>query len=287
MAPNTPKIWLITGSSSGLGLEICLAAQEAGHIVIASSRSPSKTPGLVARIEARGGAWIELDVMSSALEAQLAKAVGIHGRIDVLVNNAGFAASSTIEDTPIELAQSIMATNYLGPLRTCKAIIPTMRGAGSGTIVNVSSAEGVCATPTLACYTASKHALEGLTKTLVAEVAAFGIRVLLAAPGEIRTNLNAAGTLVPVSESYGGGICGVVQQHLLDRHGRQVGDPAKMARRIVEAVDGTGLVGRREGMVRLPLGMDVGGRIGRIGQSMVDEAKNLEDIWKSTDFDGL
>jgi hypothetical protein len=79
----------------------------------------------------------------------------------------------------------------------------------------------------------------------------------------------------------------MVQGHLAARHGKQAGDPAKMAKRIVEAVDETGLVGRREGMLRMPLGKDVGKQIGQVGKNMVDEAKDLADIWKSTDLDDL
>lgn len=97
-AISTGKVWLVTGCSSGLGLEICNAAQRAGHIVIATSRNSSKTPDVVATIEEKGGHWLAMDVTSPQLDKQVDQALALYGKIDVLVNNAGFATCGAIED---------------------------------------------------------------------------------------------------------------------------------------------------------------------------------------------
>lgn len=99
MTSTSPLNWLITGSSSGLGLELSNAVLSAGHRVIATSRNPSKTPELVADFEARGGQWIQLNVTGGDVEERVEEAVKSFGGVDVLVNNAGFGISGTIEDT--------------------------------------------------------------------------------------------------------------------------------------------------------------------------------------------
>lgn len=185
-----------------------------------------------------------------------------------------------------------METNYFGTVRTCQLTIPHMRKAGSGTIVNITSSAGIHAsTPTLGPYSATKHAVEALTETLAIELAAQNIRVINAAPGAIRTAFNSAGVAIEPSETYREMI-EQVQAYMRSQDGHQAGDPVKMAQRIVEVVDGTGLVvevvGRRtdkQGLLKLPLGKDMGAIQRAIGHAMIQEADALEGIWASVDVD--
>ncbi|KAI9662278.1 MAG: hypothetical protein M1821_008445 [Bathelium mastoideum] len=288
------QVWLITGSSRGLGWEIALAAQQAGHIVIASSRNPSKDADKVKQIEEKGGAWARLDVSSSDLEKQLDVALEKHGKIDVLINCAGYALCGAFEDTNIETQQSLMQTNFWGPLCTMQHLLPSMRKRRSGTIVNITSAEAFRAIPTLATYAASKHALHAATSVVRQEVAQFGIRVLEVAPGAIRTGFNDAATLCELSEPYGGTVSDHVMQMLLASGGKQTGDPKKMALRIVEAVDYTGhvkdVVDGTDGLADFDLmflGSDVGSMAKESGANLTSKVERLEGIWASVDIEDV
>ncbi|KAF2235034.1 putative short chain oxidoreductase/dehydrogenase [Viridothelium virens] len=293
MSKSTPpQVWLVTGSSAGLGWEIVRAAQEAGRTVIASSRNPSKTAEKVRRVEEKGGSWIPLDVASPDLEKQLDVALEKYGKIDVLVNNAGFAVCGTLEDVSIELQRSVMETNFFGPLRTMRHIIPSMRKQKRGTIVNVTSEEGIRSIPTLAGYTATKHALQAATISVRQEVAQFGIRAFAVAPGAIRTDFNDAARVVGLSEPYKGTTSDDVVKMLLASGGNQTGDPKKMASRILELVDESGIVKtvveKGDGFEKLdwmPLGTDIGPVAKSIGSDLKSKAEKLEGIWSSVDYD--
>ena len=187
-----------------------------------------------------------------------------------------------------------METNFWGPLRTMRHLIPSMRDRGSGTIVNITSMEAIRTIPTLAIYEASKTALQALTFAVRQEVAELGIRVLAAAPGAIRTGFNEAATGVPVSEPYNGTLSSQIQNVLMSSGGQQSGDPKKMALRIVEAVDVSGLVksvvgseGGFEQLDWMPLGSDIGSYAKANGSEMKAKAERLEGIWSSVDIEGI
>jgi NAD(P)-dependent dehydrogenase (short-subunit alcohol dehydrogenase family) len=166
MASSNPT-WLITGCSSGLGYEIAQVALRAGHNVIATSRSPSKTPDAVSAVTSQpNGKWLALDVTASqdSITKTIAEAESLFGTIDVLVNNAAYAVLGAAEDVPEDIARKEYETNYWGPLKIIRAILPSMRERKSGTIVNVSSIAGMTALPTAAFYSGSKWALEGVLR---------------------------------------------------------------------------------------------------------------------------
>jgi NAD(P)-dependent dehydrogenase (short-subunit alcohol dehydrogenase family) len=174
---SASPVWFITGCSAGFGKHLALLVLRAGHRVIASSRNPSKTPELVSEVQSLGGKWITLDVSAENVEKVMAESLGIYGRIDVLVNNAGYSLLGALEDfgfatlhleavynnQQYSLGESReqMEVNFFGPLRTTKAVLPSMREKRSGTIVNFSSVAGFDGLPTCSLYAASKHALEG------------------------------------------------------------------------------------------------------------------------------
>ena len=179
MQLSEAKVVLITGASSGIGQACVRLLSAKGHTVYGTSRKPGAVP------ECR---MLELDVtrdesVRRAVDTVLAES----GRIDVVVNNAGFAMAGAVEDTSLEEAQRQFDTNFFGVLRVCKAVLPGMRARGSGLIIQVSSLGGMVGLPFQGLYSASKFALEGLTESLRQEVAPFGVQVTLLQPGDVRT----------------------------------------------------------------------------------------------------
>jgi len=181
---------LITGTSSGIGLETALAFGRAGHTVAATMRSPSRAPELAAII-ARERLPITVYTMDVDADASVRDAVARIakelGPIDVLINNAGIERVGSIEELPLAEFRLVMETNYFGVIRCIQAVLPAMRERRSGSIVNVGSIAGRIAVSPQAPYTASKFALEALSECLAQEVKAFNIRVALVEPGIIDT----------------------------------------------------------------------------------------------------
>jgi len=181
-----PKTILITGASSGFGLVTARKLAGAGHRVFGTSRNPSGC-------EADGFALLPLDVTSDESVSECITSLRERvGRIDVLVNNAGLAQDSLVEETPLEQARPVFETNFWGVVRLTNAVLPWMREQGSGLIVNVSSLAGLVGTPGQGFYAASKHALEGYTEALRAELTGQSIRIVLVEPGFFQTNLHSS-----------------------------------------------------------------------------------------------
>ncbi|KAI1866305.1 uncharacterized protein JN550_007693 [Neoarthrinium moseri] len=279
---STSKVWLITGATSGIGLELAKAAMAAGHKVIATYRDASKTPDTIVELEKLGTTWVQLDVGATDVETKIQDTVVKFGHIDVLVNNAGYALSGSIEDISVEHAKELFAVNLFGPLRTVQALLPSMRARQSGTIVNVGSSNGIRASPGLGLYSASKFALEGLTEGLQAELSSFGIRVLLVEPGMVATRIadpNGAGVIIPSSDTYKGTAADLTMQGILQAYAAGRGASAeKTALRIVEAVDGTGLLEGKEVALRLPLGSDAVGYVEAKGREYLTLAEELKAV---------
>lgn len=161
---TTPKkklTWLITGSSSGFGLSLVRIAQAGGHTVIATSRNPSRTPELIAEVEAKGGKWLQLDVDSSS-SAQVIEDVEKSGHeIDVLVNNAGYSIFAPVESSAEDEIRAQMETMYFGPLRLIQAVLPHFRKRRFGVIVNMSSGAALEGRDSMGPYAGAKAGLDG------------------------------------------------------------------------------------------------------------------------------
>ncbi|TPX14075.1 uncharacterized protein E0L32_000469 [Thyridium curvatum] len=289
MSPER-KIYLVTGCSAGLGYCLCKAILAAGHGLIATSRSPSKTPEKVAEIESLGGKWAQLDVTSPSVSQQFADAVKIYGRVDVLVNNAGIAMAATIEDADLDGVRRVYETNVFGLMRMCQLAVPLMRAqlpsGGGGTIVNVSSAGAFFCVPMVWAYHSSKAAVDVFTESLRNEVAPFGIRVLMAQPGGIRTGFVGNSSKTEMSEAYKGTPAEYVLDALTKGAGSERIDPEKCALRIVEAVDGTGMMeGVEELGFRIPLGSEAVALIqGRV-EELTSTLKKHEKTSLSVDYE--
>ncbi|KAI1088867.1 NAD(P)-binding protein [Rostrohypoxylon terebratum] len=278
-------VWFITGASNGFGLILCLRALKAGHRVVGSVRSKTKSADAVKKIEAAGGQVIELDMTES--KESIDKKVKAVGQIDYLVNNAGYFVLGAVEQVTEKEAQAQLQTNFFGPLYTLQAALPGMRARRSGTVVNVSSV--ACRDPQAVSgvYAASKGALEAVSESLAAELAPFGVAVLIVEPGAFRTNFLAAfqPPEQPLPNGYQDTPADRLRAHFAAGDGAQAGDPEKGVERIFEAVTGEGLAGRLRGKVlRLVIGRDALVRIRRAYDKLLADLALQEDVAVSTDF---
>jgi NAD(P)-dependent dehydrogenase (short-subunit alcohol dehydrogenase family) len=189
---NGRKVAVVTGSSSGIGYATALQLARSGYFTFATMRNPEKggdliraakneeLPILVEQLDVT-----DLDSIKDFMGRRLA--VKSSGRIDVLVNNAGYALMGSLEDLSIREIQDQLETNLLGAIRVTQQVLPVMRAQGSGIIVNISSGAGRIGFQGLSAYVATKFALEGLSESLAYEVGPFGIKVVLIEPGAVKT----------------------------------------------------------------------------------------------------
>jgi NAD(P)-dependent dehydrogenase (short-subunit alcohol dehydrogenase family) len=180
---------LITGANSGFGLLTAATFAKAGHTVHAGYRNPGKVEGLEA-LKAEGLAVtpVRLDVTDNATVASAVALASAHRPIDVLVNNAGFEVRGPVDELSDAMVARQFDTNVTGVIRMVRQVAPAMRERGSGVIVNVSSVAGHLGAPYAGVYAASKHAVEGLSEALWVELAPFGVRVAVVAPGAFHTH---------------------------------------------------------------------------------------------------
>ena len=191
------KTWLITGASSGFGEALASAVLAHGDRVAATFRKPEQAEAFTLRSDDRS-LGIVMDVTDpTAVEAGVRVAASRFGPIDVLVNNAGYALRAPIEQTSDEDAWRQLDANVLGILRTVRAVLPMMREAGGGRIINISSSAGTIGFPTLGLYAASKASVISITEALSQEVAYQNIRVTSVEPGGFRTQFGGSSMVTP------------------------------------------------------------------------------------------
>lgn len=179
-----PQVILVTGASSGFGKVIAAQLAGQGHTVYGTSRK--------AISDAADFRMLQLDITdSSSVSRVISTLLTEQGRIDVLINNAGMGVSGAIELTTEEEIHRQMNTNFMGTVRMCAAVLPLMREAGRGRIINISSIAGMLAVPFQAFYSASKFAIEGYSEALYQEVKPFGIQVCVVQPGDFQTGFTA------------------------------------------------------------------------------------------------
>jgi NAD(P)-dependent dehydrogenase (short-subunit alcohol dehydrogenase family) len=188
---NDQKVAVITGSSSGIGLESALMLARNGYNTYATMRSPEKDTSIKVAVQNEGIPIrvVQLDVtddnsMKNAIDHIISEA----GRIDVLINNAGYGLGGALEDLSMEEIKSQYETNLFGQIRVIHAIIPTMRKQRSGRILNISSGNGIFGFPGISAYVSTKFAIEGLSESIAYELEPFGIKVILIEPGFVLTN---------------------------------------------------------------------------------------------------
>ncbi|AND67480.1 hypothetical protein ATSB10_00260 [Dyella thiooxydans] len=246
----TSQVWFITGASSGFGEAFARYALTQGHRVVATARDTGKIAALAALAPER--ALVQpLDVTRDGdAEAAVAAAVARFGRIDVLVNNAGYGIVGAVEETPVAELRAQMETHFFGAAAVIRAALPQLRSQRAGAIVNISSMGGQLSFAGFGAYSASKFALEGLSEALAAEVAPFGIKVLIVEPGAFRTNLAGASMKhMPELDAYRDTV-GATRTFAHAMHATQAGDPAKAAAAVDRALRAA------QTPLRLQLGQD-------------------------------
>ncbi|MFD7572872.1 oxidoreductase [Streptomyces sp. NPDC059810] len=274
------KVWLITGANSGFGRAFAEAAIAAGDVVVAAARRTETLEDLVAAHPDQVDP-VALDVTdTAAVDRVVAEVAGRHGRIDVLVNNAGRTHVGSVEETSDAELRSLFDVHVFGPAALARAVLPHMRARRSGAIVQLSSVGGQMSMAGFGAYSATKFALEGLSEALAAEVRPLGIDVLIVEPGAFRTSLFGNHSL------SGDGIAdytetvGATRAFVETGGGLQEGDPAKAAAAVLAALDAG------ETPLRLALGDDsIDTILGHLDQ-VRDDLRTWEKIGRDTKLTG-
>lgn len=243
------KIWFITGISSGLGKVLAEAVIDRGDFVIGTLRKQEQVNDFNNRFNGRATA-LKADISQpEEIEEAVQLVASAYGRVDVLVNNAGFGFAGAIEETTIEEAREVFEVNYFGTLHLTQLLLPFMRKQLGGHIIQISSHGGIKAFPGFGIYNASKFALEGFSEALAAEVKPFGINVTLVEPGPFRTNFagHSFRMATNVLDAYTN-TAGAFRERMKQVDGKQEGDPAKGAQAIIQ------LANSSNPPLRLPLG---------------------------------
>ncbi|SPL90758.1 Short-chain dehydrogenase/reductase SDR [[Actinomadura] parvosata subsp. kistnae] len=273
------KTWLITGASRGLGRRLAEAVLDAGNHVVATARDPKQLDDLVARHGDRVRA-VALDVTDAAAAVRAVEAAtGAFGRLDVVVNNAGYGNSAAIEEMPEDDFRAQIETNLFGVVNVTRAALPVLRAQRSGVFVQVSSIGGrVGGTPGMGAYQTAKFGVEGFSEVLANEVAPFGVKVIIVEPGAFRTDWQGSSMeMHPVGPDYEQTV-GAIHRFRRESDGTQPGDPARAARVIIDVVRDA------NPPRRLLLGSDAVAAAQKAGELRAAETEKWADVSRSTDF---
>jgi NAD(P)-dependent dehydrogenase (short-subunit alcohol dehydrogenase family) len=275
------KVWLITGSARGLGRNILEAALAAGESVLATARDP----GRLADLKVTYGERIEtfaLDVTDAeGAQAAVNQAIKTFGRLDVLVNNAGYGHFVPFEQTSAADFKAQVDTNFYGVVNMVRAALPVMRTQKSGYIINISSIGGRTGAPGLSAYQSAKWAVGGFTEVLAQEAAPFGVKVIAVEPGGMRTDwgfiaMEKQTDLLPEYQHSVGMMLGLIKKYA----GNEVGDPKKIADVVVD------LTGHEVLPAHLILGSDALGVYEQVEGGRARAAKEWLAVSRSVDVEG-
>ncbi len=232
---DNPRVWLITGCSTGFGRDLVRAVVQHGHLAVATARNPATLDEFAGNPAVLTAA---LDVTRPQDIADAVRAAeGGFGQIDVLVNNAGYGYLSAIEEGEDDEVRAMFEANVFGLVNLTKAVLPGMRARRGGHIVNISSMGGLIGFPGIGYYNATKFAVEGLSEALAKECAPLGIRVTVVEPGPFRTDWGGRSLKVPKTPiaDYAD-TAGARRAAIQGYSGRQPGDPVRAAAAIIAAV---------------------------------------------------
>ena len=248
-SPSEKPVWFITGCSTGFGRELAKVLLARGYRAVVTARDPAKVADLVEGHAATALA-LALDVEKQPqIEAAVEAARRKFGRIDVLVNNAGYGYLAAIEEGDDADIRAMFETNVFGLAAMTRAVLPIMRAQKSGAIVNISSMGGFIGFPGSGYYAATKFAVEGLSELLSKEVAPLGVKVLIVEPGPFRTDWAGRSIKTPKRpiDAYAE-TAGARRRQIQDYSGSQPGDPVRAAEAIIATVE------QPNPPLRLPLG---------------------------------
>jgi NAD(P)-dependent dehydrogenase (short-subunit alcohol dehydrogenase family) len=266
------KVWFITGASSGFGRAFAEFALERGCCVALGARHPAKLAELVNAAPDRALA-VTCDVTDGGqVRRAAAETLARFGRVDVLINNAGYGIVGAIEETPESELRAQMETNFFGAMAVTRAFLPAMRAQRSGAIVNISSLGGQVSFAGYGAYSASKFALEGASEALAQELKPLGIKVLIVEPGAFRTAFaGAALKHMPVIETYNETV-GPIRAFSHGMNATQEGDPQKAARAIESALNAP------DTPLRLQLGADAVSLVRTHAETLLADLSKWEDL---------
>jgi NAD(P)-dependent dehydrogenase (short-subunit alcohol dehydrogenase family) len=262
---DRPAVWFVTGASRGLGLALVKHLLGRGDQVAATTRSSERLLGALIDVDTANLLPLEVSLTDEAqVDAAMAKTTEKFGRIDVVVNNAGYGILGAVEETSTEDIRAMFDVQLIGTWNVVRAVLPQMRAAGTGHIINVSSIVGLLAFPGWGLYSAAKFAIEGLSESLAAEVAGFGIGVTIVEPGYFDTAFLTDDSLV-LTESSSDAYPEIREMIATHKQmpGTQPGDPARAAAAFVTIAQ------RESGPLHQQLGSDSSG----IAESKADALK--------------
>jgi NADP-dependent 3-hydroxy acid dehydrogenase YdfG len=273
------QVWFVTGASTGLGRALVDHLLDIGAKVVATARKPEQLEGLAKRYP-ETVLVCGLDVTSQAMvDAAVSTAEDKFGRIDVLVNNAGYGMVGAVEESAEGEYRPMFETNVFGLIRVTQAVLPGMRARKSGHILNLSSIGGLVATPGFGMYNATKFAVEGLSEALAQEVKPLGISVTIVEPGPFRTDfLGRSG--VPAKKHIEGyePTSGKMRAYFADQDGKQKGDPKKAVEAMVKVVDA------EQAPLHLLLGASTIPRLKGKVEAMLKDVAAWEPVTTGADF---
>jgi NAD(P)-dependent dehydrogenase (short-subunit alcohol dehydrogenase family) len=278
--PDT-RVWFITGSSTGFGRALAEAVLASGDSAVLTARKPQQLEDLTQRFPERSLA-VRLDVTKPQEVAEAVEgAIATFGRIDVLVNNAGYGWVGAIEEASDEDIRKQFETNVFGVLSLTKAVLPHLRKQQSGHIINFSSVGGFVGFPGSGIYCSTKFAIEGISEALAQEVKHLGIKVTIVEPGAFRTDFNGRSLVLSDThlEDYQA-IVGGFRQWLQEMDGKQPGDPKKAALAIIQAVNSS------NPPLRLLLGADAVNAIESKLESVKAELEDWKEVSINTAYEG-
>jgi NAD(P)-dependent dehydrogenase (short-subunit alcohol dehydrogenase family) len=273
------QTWFITGSSRGLGRALAEAALDAGDRVAATARQPAQLDDLIARYGARVHP-IALDVTDSdTARSAVAEAHRHFGRLDVIVNNAGYANVSPIETTDDQDFRAQFETNFWGVYNVSKAAIPFLREQGGGLFIQISSVGGrVGGSPGIASYQAAKFAIDGFSRVLRAETQPFGVKVLVVEPSGFRTDWAGSSMVVhDVPEAYAPTV-GAINTRIRQSSEGPPGDPTRAAQILVQVAK------RSDVPYHLPLGVNAAENTIRLDEELLGQDRTWRQVSRSADL---
>lgn len=276
------KVWFVTGASRGFGTLIVRAALQRGDRVIATARNPQQVTGIFGDQPNLLAVKVDVTREEDAVEA-VRQGVERFGRIDVLVNNAGFGILGAVEETAVAEAKANFDTNVFGLLAVSRAVLPQMRKQRSGHVINISSLGGYSAYYGWGVYGASKFAVEGLTEAMSQELTPLGIHVTVVEPGFFRTDFLNDNSLVStktIIDDYAETV-GQMRDFAKGANHAQPGDPRKLAGAILRLADSA------NPPLRLPLGSDAVARIEAKHEAVEAELVAWRELAMSTDHEDV
>jgi len=280
---STSKVWFVTGASQGLGLILVKKLLDGGYRVAATSRNAQTLKNAIGVIDTNRFLPLAMDLNNpDCIEDAIRQTVTAFGRIDVLVNNAGYGMAGTLEETDEQKIRDIVNVNLLAAINVTKQVLPVMRSQGSGYIINIGSVAGFVGAPGWSVYSATKAALAAFSEVLALDVKEFGIRITVVEPSGFRTGFLTENSLA-YTESKISGYEAVkkTQERYLAMNGQQPGDPEKAAEIFMQLAD------EPEPPLHLFLGEDAYKRASAKLKAMIDELEKWKDLTIGADYANL